>query len=236
MSKKYKGGNCVYCDIAPASTADHLFAREFFLKEHRNNLPKVPACARCNGAKSQLEHYLTAILPFGGRHRHSRRTLAEMVPGRLARNQRLHQLLKDRMQPGWSHENGVMVRTSGIPVDHTKLLRLLDLIARGLVWYHWKARITTLDEVNVWPLWSHNSATFDGIISKNAARRVAVNLGEGTFVYEGAQGVDVDVPQLSAWRITGYGGMQFSDPRSPEEICSVFGILTGPRPLSQANT
>ena len=75
------------------------------------------------------------------------------------------------------------MRTSGIPVDHTKLLRLLDYIARGLVWYHFKARVTVGDEVNVWPLWSHNAAAFDGIISRNAAQRVAANLGD-KFVHD----------------------------------------------------
>lgn len=66
MSKKYKGKLCAYCGRADADTADHVFAKEFFLPPHRDNLPKVPTCSRCNGHKSKLEHYAVAVLPFGG--------------------------------------------------------------------------------------------------------------------------------------------------------------------------
>jgi hypothetical protein len=80
MAKGFKGKTCVYCATAPAATMDHVFAREFFLPDRRPNLPKVPACAACNGAKSQLEHYLTAVLPFGGQHADGLAHLSEMVP------------------------------------------------------------------------------------------------------------------------------------------------------------
>jgi hypothetical protein len=89
MGKGSKGKTCVYCASAPASTMDHVFAREFFVVDRRANLPKVPACAACNGAKSQLEHYLTAVLPFGSQHADGLAHLSGMVPGRLARNQKL---------------------------------------------------------------------------------------------------------------------------------------------------
>jgi hypothetical protein len=52
-------------------------------------------------------------------------------------------------------------------------------------------------------------------------------------MYEGAQGVDI--PEVSAWRIAGYGGMQFSDPDRLGETCSVFGALTGPEPPAKSN-
>jgi 5-methylcytosine-specific restriction endonuclease McrA len=61
MGRGFKGKTCVYCAAAPAATMDHVFAREFFLVDRRANLPKVPACQACNGAKSDLEHYLTAV-------------------------------------------------------------------------------------------------------------------------------------------------------------------------------
>jgi hypothetical protein len=89
MGKGFKGKTCVYCATAPAATMDHVFAREFFRVDRRGNLPKVPACAARNGAKSSLEHYLTAVLPFGGRHADGMAHLTEMVPGRLAHNQKL---------------------------------------------------------------------------------------------------------------------------------------------------
>ena len=45
-----------------------MFAREFFLTDRRAQFPKLPACETCNNVKSKLEHYLTAVLPFGGRY------------------------------------------------------------------------------------------------------------------------------------------------------------------------
>ena len=89
MTKKYRGKPCTYCSVRTAETADHVFAREFFLPAQRANLPKVPACRECNEAKSQLEHYLTAVLPFGARHPGAATSLSEMVPPRLAKNARL---------------------------------------------------------------------------------------------------------------------------------------------------
>jgi len=69
MSKRFKNKLCVYCLKNPSTpTGDHIFAREFFMQDRRANLPKVPACKHCNNEKSQLEHYLTAVLPFCGRH------------------------------------------------------------------------------------------------------------------------------------------------------------------------
>jgi hypothetical protein len=88
MGKSFKGKACVCCATAPAATMNHVFAREFFLVDRRANLSKVPTCAACNGAKSSLEHYLTAVLPFGGRHADGLVHLTEMVPGRPANTRR----------------------------------------------------------------------------------------------------------------------------------------------------
>jgi hypothetical protein len=68
MGKRYKGKTCVYCAAAGASeTGDHLLAREFVPVADRSQIPQVPACRPCNKDKSDLEHYLTAVLLFGGR-------------------------------------------------------------------------------------------------------------------------------------------------------------------------
>jgi hypothetical protein len=67
MSKKYINKPCAYCVGNLSSEADHVFARGFFLPDDRDNLPKVPTCRECNKKKSELEHYLTTVLPFGAR-------------------------------------------------------------------------------------------------------------------------------------------------------------------------
>jgi len=40
----------VYCAARPSATEDHVFAR--------GNLPKVPVCSTCNGAKANLRAIL----------------------------------------------------------------------------------------------------------------------------------------------------------------------------------
>ena len=85
-SKKFKGRTCVCCATAQSTTGDHVIAREFFPEEHRANLPKVPACRLCNQARATPEHYLTAVLPFGGRTASAPQQLTVDVPPRLARN------------------------------------------------------------------------------------------------------------------------------------------------------
>jgi len=143
MSKQFKGKPCVYCAGANiAETGDHVFAREFFLPPQRANLPKVPACNRCNGDKSNLEHYLTALLPFGGRQADASTNLTTMVPKRLESNRRLHRGLTRGIKTVWTTEpSGLYVRTLALPFDGENLEQLLALIVRGLMWHHWQVLV-----------------------------------------------------------------------------------------------
>ena len=81
MGKKYKDKVCVYCSEMLSTAGERIFAREFFLKHQRVNLPKAPSCNKCNGDKSLLEHYLTAILPFAGRDDDALENLTKMGMG-----------------------------------------------------------------------------------------------------------------------------------------------------------
>jgi hypothetical protein len=59
--------------------------------------------------------------------------------------------------------------------------------------------------------------------------RESANLGNGTFVYEGAQATDV--PEATIWRFEMYGGIRFGgDPRIPDPA-SLAVALTGPDSL-----
>lgn len=103
VSKKFKGKDYAYCPKvkARATTDDHVFAREFFTAADHHNLPKAPACQKCNGDKGKFEHYLTATLPNAGRHAQAVENLQARVPGRLAKNQKLNRELLASMKPGW---------------------------------------------------------------------------------------------------------------------------------------
>jgi hypothetical protein len=108
MAKRFKfeGEPCVYCASQPATTSDHVLGRGFFLKQRRDNLPQVPACAPCNGKKAELEHYLMSVLPFGGRHADATENLEVVVPGRLEQNRALHRRLGAGLSQALTNEHG----------------------------------------------------------------------------------------------------------------------------------
>jgi hypothetical protein len=208
---------------------DHVFAREFFLPDRRANLPKVPACAACNGAKSQLEHYLTAVLPFGGQHADGLAHLSEMVPGRLARNQKLaRQLnagLSSTIVPG--RETPAMT----VPIDPEKVGELFALIAKGLVWHHWQVLLPpNAFGVRAEMLSAAGEQFFSKALAMNSGARVRETLGNGTFSYEGVQ--SAENPELSVWRFSVFGGLAVSgDPEAPGEVSSQIGAMTGSHAL-----
>ena len=105
----------------------------------RSNLPQAPICESCNNEKSKLEHYLTAVLPFGGRHVDASENLASMVPKRLGKNVRLHRRLEKGQKIVFvpNHE-GKLEGTIAIPFDGERLEGLFSMVARGLAWYHWR--------------------------------------------------------------------------------------------------
>lgn len=223
----------MYCAQRMSSVGEHVFAREFFLPGHRNNLPKVPACPKCNGEKSELEHYLSAVLPFGGRHESATDNLSTLVPKRLENNHRLHRTLDAGRIEGWSSESGLYCQTMALPFNSEALVALFAFIVKGLLWFHWRTYLTNEHFVEVIPLTKHGEKWFDenlmGLIPRT---RVTENLGEGTFCYQGAQGMDI--PQISVWRFSAFGGVALGgDPRAPNEISTTIGVLTGPRRVRQ---
>ena len=223
MSKKFKGKLCVYCVERPSTTADHVICREFFLPARRNNLPKVPACSHCNGEKSEVEHYLTALLAFGARHPDAAVNLAAMVPKRLNKNAKLYAELAE----GFAQSGG-----QSLPVDHLRLERLFAFITRGLLWHHWNVILDPGNSVIASIFADSGTPFFERMLYRwNTPNRVSGNLGEGTFCYEGAQATDCK--EMSVWRFAMYGGIVFGgDPRVPGPS-SLAVAVTGPDDLIQ---
>ena len=229
MSKKFKSKLCVYCAEEPSTSADHVFAREFLLPRHRMNLPKVPACDGCNREKANLEHYLASLLPFGGCHSNARENLETMVPKRLRKNVRLHRALAQGQGAAWGQADTLVVPTMTLPIDSGRFERLFQLIAKGLIWYHWQTYLTAGHFVEVWALTGAGARLFgERLFNLNARARVSANLGNGTFVYQSAQGVDC--AQITVWHIWVYGGLHVSDyTGGAAAISSRISVVTGPQ-------
>lgn len=226
MSKRFKfaGKRCVYCAQQPATTADHVWSRKFFLVPRRGNLPQVPACPPCNNGKSSLELYLTAVLPFGGRHADAAENLTDLVPRRLDENQALHR----RLAAGLEQQETAGGQAMVVPFELEKLTGLFEYVARGLAWHHWREMIAPDTEVWAGLLSAPGEVLFSTLFAYNASRRVSHDVGAGTFVYEGAQ--SPSNPQLTIWRFVLFGGAVFSgDPNVPQECNSVIAVVTGPK-------
>jgi hypothetical protein len=219
---KFAGQTCVYCAQRPATTADHVFSRKFFLVERRENLPQVPACVLCNNKKSALELYLTAVLPFGGRHTDAVKNLADFVPRRLEENQALQRRLSAGLTREESEQGSVMT----IPFEPEKLITLFEYIGRGLAWHHWGELIGRDTAHWAGLLNRAGEALFEYLFGLTAKARVTESVANSALTYEGVQ--SAANPQLTVWRFSLYGGAMFSgDPDAPQECVSIVAVVTG---------
>jgi hypothetical protein len=226
MSKRYKGKTCAYCGQGGASqTADHVLARAFVAQTLRGKIPVVPACFACNSAKADLEHYAASILPFGGRHAGASATLANDLPKRLAKNQRLHNELKLGQSRVWSEESGLMIPCLAIPIDGHRLEGLVGFIVRGLMFHHWGVPLGADSSVEAYSLTPRGEQTFHRYLGMNAAQHVSDDIGQGALIYRGLQAVDN--PTISMWELSLYGG--FKTLGDDLRIASTkYGVMTGP--------
>ena len=236
MRKKYKNKTCVYCVTSNSSAeGDHVIAREFFLPESRDNLPIVATCKNCNNMKSKLEHYLTAVLPFGGQHADAGKNLSMMVPPRLAKNNKLLSSLNIGMKSLFTLRNrGPWIPEMTLPLDSEKLIQLFEFMAKGLAYWHWEIYLppnTCL--VKAAFLTSTGRRIFEELLAKNAISRVNISLGDGVFVYEAAQ--SAECPELTVWRMSLYCIQVSGDPKMPLERCSEAYVITAPRRMPAAN-
>lgn len=226
MSKGFKGKTCTYCGVpAISKTGDHVFAREFFPKDGRANLPKVPACEPCNRGKSELEHYLTAVLPFASHHPVASELLETRVPERLGRNRKLHRELAAGHGRILMRERGIISPRMTIPFDSAKLSALFRMVVRGLVAHHWGVLIPQEYYVGAGILTQAGDEFMRQLFLKNTNQHIAAKLNDGLVLYEGVQAVDN--PALTIWRFQLYGGTQFGgDPDVADEIASDIWALS----------
>jgi hypothetical protein len=229
MGKRFRNSGCAYCG-APGFTADHIFARAFFPVSERADLPQVSACEPCNHIKSELEHYLASVLPFGALHPQAADLFVRETPKRLAKNRKLHvQLASDRQDV--VVRRGDAVRNSlAIPIQAEKLTALYSMIARGLATYCWGVLIPSGYAVGASFLTPSAERMFEKVMLGRRRAEVRGNLGDGLFLYQGIQAVDD--PSCTLWRFQIYGGITFAgDETSPGQGVSNLWASTSRRPI-----
>lgn len=233
-SKKYKGKPCVYCATpGAAETEDHVVARQFFRRPWPIGLPVVPACFRCNNEKSRLEHYATAVLPFGATHAEAATILSTLVPGRLANNQKLHRHLADNADTKYVSRDGGGSWESEmtLPLDGARIEKLFEMMARGLAFWEWDVLLPDADCIAFAGfLVPEGRAMFDRYFAGQGVKTGIRNFGDGAFVYEGVQ--SLESPQLTLLRMSFYGAEMGGDLRAPGEKVRMAYALTAPRRMS----
>lgn len=225
MSKRFKCKTCVYCaQEGVAHTADHVVCKSFFGLQMRDNLPKVPACRTCNRIKADLEHYLVTLLPFGAQHGRAKATLEEMVPPRLARNRKLLYELSQGLERTVISVNGGPWQLQGsLPLDGQRLSKLFEFIVRGLAFHHWQLIFDNDYFVHADYLNEIGRTAFEGLLGKEVSHRIVADLGNGVFVYEGAQ--SGTHPGFTIWRMSLYGAeVNGGSDRRNERLKHAYGI------------
>jgi len=229
MGKRFRGKPCAYCDGVGA-TADHVFARNFFPVGDRGHLPQVSACEPCNREKSQLEHYLLSVLPFGGNHPAFSAILANEVPRRLEKNRKLHlELSEGRREVVMQTQHGGRESLT-LPFDADRLGRLFEFVAKGLVHHHWQVRVPTDHFVGAGFLSNEGERLFEQLMMRRSKAEARGNLGRELVLYQGVQALDN--PTTTLWRFQLYGGIQFGgDPGAPTQAPSNIWASTSRTPM-----
>lgn len=173
-SKRFRNQLCAYCTERQSVTGDHIFAREFFLNDQRNDLPQAPVCERCNNEKSKAEHYLTTLLPFAARHARSAENLMQ-VSKRLQKNQRLWSELNQQGSEVTLFENGEGAKTIALPIREGVIESLFTYIVKGLAWHHWATYFGNSSSIEVWSLTTAGCDFFSRAFLFYACRATGLN-------------------------------------------------------------
>lgn len=223
MSKRFKGKVCAYCG-GESETGDHVVGRNFVLDRYRANLPQVPACGKCNVAKSALETYAMAVMAFGGRHADAVEQLTTKVPERLAKNNKLSRALQQGYGGIWvSGGVGAFDWRMAIPLNGTKLDELMRMIAQGLANFHFNVVAAPGEYMSYAGYVTGEGAALLDRAMSSSGQKVADNLGNGAFVYEGLQ--SRQTPGFTVWRMKLYDA-QVAGPGGTSSL--VYGF-TAPR-------
>jgi hypothetical protein len=236
VSKRWKGKTCVYCTVPGSSTApDHVIARGFFPMDKRGNLPQVPACDSCNVRKSNLELYLSAVLPFGSTHANVRDFMEDLVAPRLENNQKLKRELSAGIDKKYALVNGQVLQTAmTIPLDSEKVLELFKFIARGLAYTHWGVLLPATDTASLAEFLIPEGAGYMEAML-NTSKVVStgpVTLGDGVFTYQGVR--DPVHQTLTVWRMSMYGVITEAETNGQSIMVSSAYLMTAPRDLKAA--
>jgi hypothetical protein len=230
-SKRFIGKQCAYCSrFGISKTADHVFARQFFVEKDRQNLPKVPCCEDCNGSKSALENYALTVLPLGSRHCDAKAYSEANIERRLRRNDAIRSRLSLQHTGLWEQQsNGLLLPIMSVDIDQEKICALFALIVKGLFMFHWGLALNEKWLADVTIIKPEGEKTVFGTLLEKigpAQEVVQSNLGRGTFAYAGVR--SATARWFSLWQFTIFRELQFSNATVPNRAFTKLSVVTRP--------
>lgn len=127
---------CVFCNVEPGNTSDHVIARAFFTKPLPNVVATVPACDACQAAKAIDETKFRDLLVLDPMTAHNP-FARELRAGAVSRSAEYgsSQIVKDALMKGRPDPNPPL-HLDGIPlildVETDLVIRTLTRIAYGI--------------------------------------------------------------------------------------------------------
>ena len=230
-SKRFIGKQCAYCGrFGISKTADHVFARQFFVEKDRPNLPKVPSCKECNSSKSALENYALTVLPLGSRHSDARTYSEANIERRLRRNDAIRSRLSVQHPGVWEQQpNGLLLPIMSVDIDQEKICALFALIVKGLFMLHWDLALNEKWWADVTIIKPEAERTvFGTLLGKIGPAQEVVqrNFGRGTFAYAGVR--SATARWFSVWQFTLFGELRFSNANVPNRAFTKLSVVTRP--------
>src|SRR6202035_1431730 len=100
------------------------------------------------------------------------------------------------------NQNGAMVPAMTIPFDSDRAAELFKFITQGLLYYHFGVMLDRRKH-GVWAgfLHSRGETLHQKLLALNSQAQAQGDIGNGAFIYEGAQGTDrnVDLDIYAVW-------------------------------------
>lgn len=144
---------CVYCNIQPGTTRDHVIARSFFMPP-LPNMRTVRACPACNAAKATDETYFRDMVVMqAGTERHPVAEYVRENPVLRSAGYGSSRMVKDavfkgRLQPYHTKRGVYLGHFITVPVDGGPVVRTLERIVRGF-YYLWRDGARLPIELNI---------------------------------------------------------------------------------------
>ncbi len=234
---------CIYCSATNLiPTRDHVPPKCLFPKPRPLNLVTVPACPTCNQSFKLDDEYFRLMVAGEAAYRDpvATRLWAERVMPNTGLGLRRAVLSQARLCEVRTPGGLYVGRAAQIGFNSLRIRRVVERIAVGLMWHHYRQRLTP--GVTVEAHYRPDLAPLTEILTSSNL----VNIGDTVFKYRYCRAWDA--PDSSLWGFQFYGRAHFIvtmqgprpsqiEPDSSSEIPpnSTPGFTPGSLPVSLPN-